>query len=191
MKNIIAIFCVVSFLSCDDGDIIEINLSFDQTLELCDNFSNDYVVYDTTTDPDESLILIFPKNDVNSQIFDPQESPFERTFDIDNSSVFFNYRVYNQLPTFCSTIPDSNVTIVQDYIAQNGATVPCVTTFIDSDNDGIPNEDEDDNADGDNNYLTNPTDTDDDRLPKYIDEDDDNDNIFTIDEDFVKSKKNS
>ena len=181
----ISVILLMLFLviSCDDGDVININLEFDQELELCDNFIDSYVVYDTRTDPTESLILVFPKTANDTLIFNPEESPYQRAFDIDNSSVLFNYRVYDQLPSFCSTIQDANSTILQNYIAQNGATVNAITTFVDSDDDGIPNEDEDDNADGDNNYLTNPLDTDGDGLPNYIDQDDDNDNVLTIDED--------
>jgi len=53
-----------------------------------------------------------------------------------------------------------------------------VIDCIDNDNDGVPTEQEDLNGDG---YPGND-DTDNDGIPNYLDEDDDNDNVDTIDE---------
>ena len=52
------------------------------------------------------------------------------------------------------------------------------STDLDADNDGILDTDEDANADGDNNPATNPTDTDGDGIPNYLDIDSDNDGIL-------------
>ncbi|CAN0572858.1 unnamed protein product, partial [Ectocarpus sp. 12 AP-2014] len=49
---------------------------------------------------------------------------------------------------------------------------------IDADNDGILNTVEDQNEDGDNNYLTNPSDSDNDGIPNYLDIDSDRDGIL-------------
>ena len=49
---------------------------------------------------------------------------------------------------------------------------------IDADNDGILNTVEDQNEDGDNNYLTNPSDSDNDGIPNYLDIDSDGDGIL-------------
>ena len=50
----------------------------------------------------------------------------------------------------------------------------------DIDNDGLTNEQEDENLDGDNNFTTNPTDSDNDGIPNYKDLDSDNDGIPDI-----------
>ncbi|HXF61534.1 MAG TPA: hypothetical protein VNK95_07950, partial [Caldilineaceae bacterium] len=63
----------------------------------------------------------------------------------------------------------------------NPAAPAC--TNSDSDGDGIPNNGEDNNSDGDNNPATNPTDTDGDGIPNYLDPDDDGDGIPTKKED--------
>lgn len=181
--TLVLLFALFLITSCDDGDVLNINLEFDTELEVCTNDVNNYTVYDIRTEPAESLSLVFPRSTENNLIFVPEVSPYERSFSIDNANVFFNYRTYNQTPIFCTTIPDSEIIILEDYQAASGAEVKITTTFVDSDDDGIPNEDEDTNEDGDNNYLTNPTDTDGDGLPNYIDQDDDNDNVLTIDED--------
>ena len=48
---------------------------------------------------------------------------------------------------------------------------------LDDDNDGILDTVEDEDADNDNNHLTNPTDTDNDGIPNYLDLDSDGDGI--------------
>lgn len=185
MRKFLLLFLLSIFITaCNDGDIITVNIDFDQELDLCENDTENYIVYDVRTDPAESFSLVFPRNTANDLIFEPTESPYEVTLENLSSTGVnkFNYRTYNQEPEFCTSIPNSNIIIQEDYEAQGGA-VNVVTTFIDSDDDGIPNEDEDDNLDLDDNYLTNPLDTDGDGLPNYIDQDDDNDNVLTKDED--------
>lgn len=78
-------------------------------------------------------------------------------------------------------------------------------TDDDTDGDGIPNyidvdddgdnvltraEIDTENADGDDNPLTNPLDTDGDGEPDYLDTDDDNDGIDTIDEENLSQDNN-
>jgi hypothetical protein len=128
--------------------------------------------------------LVFIRNATTEAYFTAATEPGNPIrFNIGENGSSFNYRTYNREPTFCNILPNSNLAIVEDYPAANGAPLTIVTTIIDSDNDGIPNEDEDDNIDGDFNYLTNPLNTDGDTLPNYMDADDDNDNVLTIDED--------
>jgi hypothetical protein len=181
MRNLLLLFCI-SFViaSCDDGDIITVELDFDQTLALCDENNSEYLLYDVRTDPAESLSLVFPRNATNDLIFNPTVTPYNTTIDISNS-VLFNYRTYNQEPSFCNVIPDPNVVINEDYPASSGQ-VNILTVVTDSDNDGISNADEgaDPNGDGD---FSDSLDTDSDGIFDYIDQDDDNDNVFTIDED--------
>ncbi len=167
-------------LSCDDGDIIEVNLEFDKVLERCgDEDSDNYVVYDTRNDPNESLTLLFPVTTANTAIFNPQTSPTEGSFNINGSSVRFNYRTYDGNPAglICQDIPSSEVNILEDYEAGSGS-VNYISTFIDDDNDDIPSEAEDLNGNGD----LEDDDTDGDGIPNYKDEDDDNDNVPTKNE---------
>jgi hypothetical protein len=174
-------FCLIALVitSCDDGDIITVELEFDQELSLCgDTESDNYVVYDTKTDPNESLTLLFPSNSSTDQIFNPNTTPYTSDFNI-SSSVRFNYRTYNGDPSglICEEIPDSDVSITQDYEA-SGGTVMTETTFVDDDEDGIPSELEDINGNGD----LEDDDTDGDSIPNYKDSDDDNDNVSTLKE---------
>lgn len=166
--------------NCNDGDVLEVGLEFDQTLTLCNQNTINFLVYDTKRDPFESLSLLFPRNAASELIFTPLETPFASNFNINGSTIKFNYRTYNGNPEnlLCQLVPDPNTNIINDYSASSGR-VDTFTTFEDDDEDGIPTSAEDLNLDGDNNPDTNPTDTDGDGIPDYKDEDDDNDNILT------------
>lgn len=169
--------------ACDDGDIINVELDFDQKLAMCGLDESVYFLYDTKTDPSESLSLIFPNNSTTRLIFNPETNNYASTFEINGSSTKFNYRTYDGDPKnlICNLLPDANTNILMDYAATSGV-VTTLTTFIDDDADGIPSAFEDENLDGDNNPATNPTDSDGDGIPDYLDSDDDNDNVLTKNE---------
>lgn len=166
--------------SCDDGDIIDIELDFEDKLVLCNETSNSYLIYKTKKDPFESLSLIFPSTNAYDPIFSPTEPKVEGSFSINGSSIRFVYRTYDGNPKelMCSLIPGSDTNIIKNYEAESG-TVNYVSAYLDDDNDGIPSHVEDANEDGDNDPSTNPTDRDGDGIPDYIDIDDDNDNVPT------------
>jgi len=178
-------FCILSaFLlcTCDDGDIITVELDFDGELERCDNNTDDLMMYDVLSDPDEALILIFPRTEDNELMFIteiPQDNP--RILDIDDNNVRFIYRTYNASPVFCEVLDQNTGNVTSNNSASSGS-VEVFTTVEDFDNDGLPTSVEDENLDGDNDPETNPTDNDNDGIPDYRDEDDDNDNVLTIDE---------
>lgn len=169
--------------ACDDGDVIDVELDFDKTLSLCDLSPGNYFLYDVKKNPSESLSLIFPKNSTTDLIFNPPENNYQTTLTLNGSSTKFNYRTYDGDPNnlICSLLPDATTRILKDH-AVNAGTVTILTTYIDDDDDGIPAHVEDANLDGDNDPATNPTDSDGDGIPDYLDADDDNDNILTKDE---------
>ena len=71
--SVLLITFTITLFSCGDGDVIEFELDFDQDLELCGDInSENYLVYDVKTDPNESLILLFPGTTANDLIFYPQ-----------------------------------------------------------------------------------------------------------------------
>ncbi len=186
MRKSFFILLALSFLisSCDDGDIITVDLEFDKTLTLCgDENSTNYVLYTIKDDPYESLTLLFPVSEAGT-IFNPTTNGEEKTITINGSTKKFNYRTYDANPEnelICQEIPGSSVSIIKDYPATSGAEAKFTSTFVDDDNDGVPTEDEnpDPNNDGD---FSDAQDTDSDGIPDYLDQDDDNDNVLTIDE---------
>ena len=140
MRNFIYVFFTILILfSCNDGDVLEVELEFDQTLEFCDQSSTSYLVYDINQNPFESLSLIFPRNTTTELIFAPTENNYVDEFNINGSSVRFNYRTYDGNPEnlLCALVPDPSTNIVNNYESPSGL-VTTLTTFKDDDEDGIP-----------------------------------------------------
>ena len=170
---------LISFFSCDDGDVIDIELDFEETFKACGD--TDLVLYKTKDDPSESLSLAL-KNVTLEDILEVDEfGVYEKSFTITTSNPF-NYRTYSntslRIDLFCNPIPNSEVKITQDFESTDG-TADIKTVLTEDDNDGIPAELEDRN----NNGNLEDDDTDGDGLWDYIDADDDGDNILTKNED--------
>lgn len=174
MKKIIILFCSCLFLTtCDDGDIITVELDFGDTFEIC----GDLVFFKTKDDPSESLSVQITSPSLSIEDIISATSPITRT--INGSSNTFNYRTYNASADnfFCNDIPPSDIEIIQDYESLSGI-VNIVTVLTEDDNDGIPAELEDINGNGD----LDDDDTDGDSIPNYLDDDDDGDNVRTVTE---------
>lgn len=174
------------FNSCDDGDVFEVTLDFDQELELCTDLNsnpNRFLLYDTKTNPDESLTLLFPIAG-NAIIFDPPSQDFETIIPINVNTTFFNYRTYSGNPNalICQVTPLPGTVILEDYYAAPGAEAVLISSFEDDDNDGIPSEFEGRGEAAEDGTYPDAIDTDGDGIPNYIDQDDDNDNVLTINE---------
>ena len=169
---LILLFCCIVLLSCDDGDVLNVQLDFDKELTLCEgSASSNYILYDTKNDPSESLTLLFPNNAQAELILYPEDSGSMETMTINGGSVSFFYRTYSGDPNdyICEDIPDANVSVVNNYEAQSG-TANFLSTFEDDDNDGVPTA------------LEFDGDTDGDGIPNYKDNDDDGDNVPTLNE---------
>ena len=169
---LILLFCCNFLLSCDDGDVLNVELDFDKNLTLCgDSNTPNYILYDTKNDPSESLTLLFPNNTQAQTILNPENSGNMETMTINKSSVRFIYRTYNGDPNdyICEDIPDANVSVNENFEAESG-TANFISTFEDDDNDGVPTA------------LEFDGDTDGDGIPNYKDSDDDGDNVPTLNE---------
>ena len=205
---LILLFCCNLLLSCDDGDVLDVQLDFDKNLTLCGPpASSNYILYDTKIDPSESLTLLFPNNAQALAIFNPENSGNMESMTINNSTVKFIYRTYNGDPNnyICEDIPDASVSVNENYEALSG-TANFISTFEDDDNDGVPNalefvgdwdgdgiddyKDSDDDGDNvptlnenpdpnDDGDLSDAQDTDGDGIPDYLDNDDDGDGTPT------------
>jgi hypothetical protein len=171
-------------VACNDGDILTVDLEFDQELELCENDNESYLIYDTREDPNESLSLIIPRStEIDLLFLDPTTIDAPTILTINETTVRFIYRTYNRAiegDELCDVIPPGTLTIIEDYEATTG-TVEVTVTIEDDDGDGIPSELEgrDPNGDGDFSDALN---SDGDEFPNYLDEDDDNDNVKTSNE---------
>lgn len=184
MKRLLYIlFLGCLIYSCDDGDVFEVTLEFDQELELCIDANDDnYLLYDTKTNPNESLSLLFRIFN-NDDIFNPPSQDFETILPINNQNSF-NYRTYNGDPAdfICQIVPNPGITVTEDYAAAAGAEAIFVSSFVDDDNDGILSEFEGRGDPDEEGNFPDAIDSDGDEIPDYLDQDDDNDNILTINE---------
>ena len=136
---LILLFCCNLLLSCDDGDVIDVQLDFDKNLTICgDPLTTNYILYDTRNDPFESLTILFPNNAQAQTIFNPEISGSMETMTINASTVRFIYRTYTGDPNdyICQDIPDANISVNENYEAQSG-TVNFISTF--EDDDSVPN----------------------------------------------------
>ena len=169
---LILLFCCNFLLSCDDGDVLNVQLDFDKNLTLCEPpASSNFILYDTKNDPSESLTLLFPDNAQAQSILYPTVSGNMETMTINKSHCRFIYRTYNGDPNYyiCQDIPDARVSVNENYEALSG-TANFISTFEDDDNDGVPTA------------LEFDGDTDGDGIPDYKDSDDDGDNVPTLNE---------
>lgn len=183
-------FIALTFIltSCNDGDLITVEFDFENTYEAC----GELVFFKTKTSPYESLSLqldgedlesFFETEPINTGSLLVQLVDFQQQYSIDGSTNVFNYRTYDIDPDnlFCNDVPPANTDIINNYSSSSGTALFTIT-LVEDDNDGIPAAIEDENLDGDNDPSTMPTDTDNDGLPDYIDQDDDGDNVDTVDE---------
>lgn len=180
MRNFFYILCLGFLITtCDDGDILEITLDFNDEFKQC----GELVFYKINESTSETLSILFEDLTLE-EILDVDENfEYENTLPLGSTNIF-NYRSYGRTPNdnfFCNDVPPSNLQIDRDEVSIGGE-VTIRTVLVEDDNDGIPTELEDENLDGDNDPDTNPTDTDGDGIPNYLDADDDGDNVLTIDE---------
>ncbi len=170
----------VLFISCNDGDIIDFELGFDdiETVKSC----GDLVLYKIKEEPFESLSLQL-NTSLESLINDYDNSDGISTFQLSDSNTSFIYRSYaepyssevaNNL--FCNDVPP-NVSIITDAESQEGVVI-VTTSLVEDDNDGIPAELEDLNGNGN----LDDDDTDGDGIPTSLADDDDGSNVLTADE---------
>ncbi len=164
--------CLLSFYTCDDGDVIDVAFDFDDTFQACGE--TDIVFYKTKNDPSESLSMI-----INSLTLETILGFKGKDTTITKSGTF-NYRTYNNatLPAnlFCSDVPSSEIKIAQDY--QSASTAIITASLTEDDNDGVPAELENPDPNGDGDF-SDAQDTDGDGIPDYLDDDDDGDNVPT------------
>ena len=181
MRQLFFVFLAIIVLplnSCDDGDIIDFELDFEDTFQACGD--SDLVFYKTKNDPSESLSLKLNNVSLDNIFNVDAAGVFEKTYTISSTNPF-NYRTYSNttLPSdlFCNAIPNSEIKITQDIESTSGSAI-LKTVLTEDDNDGVPANLEDRNVNAD----LEDDDTDGDGLPDYIDADDDGDNILTKNE---------
>lgn len=187
------------FVSCDDGDIIVSDFEFDEdSLETCYSGEDDnHTVFYNVNDDNEVIYVII---DGEFDFMDEFDSTVDSTSDVINDDTnLFRYLKFDSFSTtdandfFCSAVATTK-TITRE-LNGTGGTLSIVTlntvdidggTIEDEDGDGLTNEQE--------GYIEGtPTedfdtllDSDQDGIPNFRDQDDDNDNVTTANELFNK-----
>ena len=125
MRQLFFLFLILNTIvlnSCDDGDIITVELDFDNTFKVCDG-GDDLVFYKTKNDPSESLSLKLSNTNLEDVLAVDEAGVFENTYTISTSNPF-NYRSYSNasLPSdlFCNVIPNAEININQDIESTSG-----------------------------------------------------------------------
>lgn len=182
MKNIIFLILslTLTLISCDDGDVIVSNFEFDDDdIDYCYSDNSDQTVFYNENDSEEVFYIV-----VNDEydVVEEDESEFSVTSDASSTDeVLVKSVKFESIDTdeyFCNAVA-SDVTVENEIIGVSGTVyITTVESFYadeDDDNDGLTNEEEDVDEDGD---FTND-DTDEDGIPNFQDEDDDNDTVMT------------
>ncbi len=179
MKRLFYLLCIGLLLqTCDDGDVFEVTLEFEDTFEQCGNV----VFFKTKDSPPESLSIQLQGRTIDEFLEVGDDNVFTQTYEFSSSSNAFNYRTYSTAPdpdfVFCNDVPPANIDIIVDSESSSG-TATITTVLIEDDNDGIPAELEGRGAQAEDGSYPDAIDTDNDGIPNYLDVDDDGDNVLT------------
>ncbi len=177
MKNIFIIFAISSmFFACNDGDIIVTEFDFDElNLNNCGGPGGYTFFNNNNSAAAESISLNLTTSEV---LF--LESGIQE-YELNSNTNTVNYRKFSDDVSddyFCSNIPPISPTVTLEFLGESG--IAELTTTVSKLDDDFLDED-----------ITSDTDTDNDGLLNYFDEDDDGDNVITIIElglDFVNGE---
>ena len=163
MKKIFILLMVTFiFIQCDDGDFDVPSFVFENNIDYC----GDLIIHNIGQDDSEALILDLPiTNSLDNTFFKTIWTNKEY-----NLTDKIYYRVFNDVIDsnyFCQEIPPSSPTIVNEWIGSGKLIIN--NSIIEDDLDGIEE-------------LDHTLNSDDDLIPNYLDKDDDNDSILTINE---------
>jgi len=210
MKRLLVFFLLsILFFGCNDGDVIVTSFSFEDTdLQFCTG-SDSHLFFKINNADTESISLLFQGD---SDIFFTSDTTRVTLDGTSNYINFRIYNGQVSSSYFCNEVPPTTPQVIEEYLGNSGvAELVTIASYddldgIDSDDEGLLDTDEDgilnyfdfdddgdnvptlleldtENADGDNNPLTNPKDTDGDLIPDYLDDDDDGDGVLTRYED--------
>lgn len=176
MKKFSFFALLAILLSCDDGDFNVPSFDFEGlTINNCGNL----VLHKITSSSTESLIIYLNEDNTENIYFKTESDSLEYFISKDGEHTM-SYRIFNGTVSsdyFCQDIPSATPTVAEEWIGDG--TLYVTNTIIYDDNDGVPLEVEKVIDENTGTWL----DTDKDGFPNFIDDDDDGDNIPTIEED--------
>jgi len=168
MRKLFFIFIIFSLLfSCNDGEIIVTDLNFETSnLNNCGG-PGAYIFYNINNSLSaESISLILETSDI--LFFESGTVEYV----LNGNTYVVDYRKYDGDITdsyFCSNIPPTSPGVSIEYLGASG--IALLTTIVTRDDEDGIEEDPESNLDTDNDGLLN-----------YFDNDDDGDNVPTVNE---------
>jgi len=168
MRKLFFIFIIFSLLfSCNDGEIIVTDFNFETSnLNNCGG-PGAYIFYNINNSLSaESISLILETSDI--LFFESGTVEYV----LNGNTYVVDYRKYNGDITdsyFCSNIPPTSPGVSIEYLGASG--IALLTTIVTRDDEDGIEEDPESNLDTDNDGLLN-----------YFDNDDDGDNVPTVNE---------
>jgi len=168
MRKLFFIFIIFSLLfSCNDGEIIVTDFNFETSnLNNCGG-PGAYIFYNINNSLSaESISLILETSDI--LFFESGTVEYV----LNGNTYVVDYRKYDGDITdsyFCSNIPPTSPGVIIEYLGASG--IALLTTIVTRDDEDGIEEDPESNLDTDNDGLLN-----------YFDNDDDGDNVPTVNE---------
>lgn len=120
MKKLLILFLAITLNACNDGDFDVPAFEFTETVNIC----GEYVLYITSTEKTEVLVLTLPKTAIDT-IPKVQPIPISAT-------VTATYRIFDKgigTTYFCQAIPPSEPKILKELKA-DGGTINITTTEV-------------------------------------------------------------
>jgi hypothetical protein len=90
---VLLVLALVPLKSCDDGDIIDFELDFDDTFKVCTS-QNALVFYKTKNDPSETISLLVNGLELDDIFKVDENGEYTNTSSI-SASAPLNYRTYS------------------------------------------------------------------------------------------------
>lgn len=190
-RLLLPLIMAICLWSCDDGDIIVSDFSFDEesSLNRCAfEFENSNItVLHIVTESNEAISFRFSENILDNIDNIIQPDVFEIPIDNNNRVNFRRLDGNVDSSTyFCQPVPPSEPTVVEEFVSTSGGSVIFTVVRdsgpdVDTDKDGIPDLQER-MPDGNGGFEGDifDYDKDEDGIPNFLDTDDDNDNVPTI-----------
>lgn len=137
-----ALFVLLLFTACDDGDFIVTDFDFDSqsNLKMCKSGKNN-VLYIVNRDPDEAIVFNFEDEDFDGTYTEDVESEI-RTISLGGKNALI-YRTFDAPVDggnyFCTGIPPTEPKVTTEFQNIEGGRIELITTLLEEEFDEIDN----------------------------------------------------
>ena len=140
IKKLNFLLCIIMLISCSEGDLIDISVEFDAPLQNCANENdNTFVFFKVDTEIDQALSVNFTSTTFTINPETVSDISLDEPIEIilNSSTNQFISRKFNTsidgIQYFCSSIPPSNIDVIEELISSNGTVEISYQVADDSD----------------------------------------------------------